>query len=428
MSSVLSLPSTSNSIINDMNYTTSEYVKKISLPASGYNPPSLTPLLVNNCNSYSNEISNTNQDCLMGLIEACDINIVNQNNNINYSNCINIQDYNKSYGLEQETKIKNQLDWYMNNGYQSWAASNVDCTYWNSETLDGCTTYCIQDPSRTYPLYPPSPGATGTAQQGNCSTGWGDCWCTSPNYSALNSWYYDLEVTQRYIKSIDNYICDNPTQIPMAAIDCCNNKVTCPEFAECINIVQMCVLGANGESEISNAVQCMLESCPLNGQKCIAGAEGSEGYNWVCQENKWVSPPPSPPAPPPAPPAPSPSPSPPLSPVPPPPAPSPPVPKSRVPSELPISKVPSELPKSRMSTESLILRETSESPIIKIQPIKTYPIIKPEYTPIRIFKPSINNQNKTKSKSKSSSNTIILMGGVIVIVIIVIFIIFYNML
>jgi hypothetical protein len=232
--------------------------------------------------------------------------------------------------------------------------------------------------------------------------------CNSPQYGTIGALVTRLATTNEYINDINAYTCEIPKAIPTAQINCCNNEIICQEFAECVNIVQMCVLGANGKTEISNATQCMADYCPLIGQKCLAGTEGSEGYNWVCQENKWTEPPASPPAPPPAPaPAPAPAPGPAPGPAPAPrPAPTPPPP---IPDRRPIIKP----------------NLTPQRPIIKPGPT---PVTKPK--PIRIFRPNDINNNNNQSNTKPSSNTIkwIMRGGgviIVIIVIIVIFIIFY---
>jgi hypothetical protein len=404
MSSVLSLPQTANPIINQMNSDVSKYVQKLSLPVSKYNPPAIVPFIINECNTYNDNSHNTNAKCLEQLIETCNIDVKNENSNIDYTNCINMYDYNLNFGIEQEQSISTNMNSYRNGSYIDWTYPNSGCELWTSLEDSICNSLCSLQYSNLYG----APGPTGVRQGGGCPSGQGNCGCHGAQNSILSALEATLSTTNKFINEIQTNYCTQPLpEIPMP-VNCCNNTLICSKFAECANIIQMCVLGANGKTEISNATQCMADYCPLIGQKCLAGTEGSEGYNWVCQENKWTEPPASPPAPPPAPaPAPAPAPGPAPGPAPAPrPAPTPPPP---IPDRRPIIKP----------------NLTPQRPIIKPGPT---PVTKPK--PIRIFRPNDINNNNNQSNTKPSSNTIkwIMRGGgviIVIIVIIVIFIIFY---
>ena len=81
----------------------------------------------------------------------------------------------------------------------------------------------------------------------------------------------------RYVALYDKYIeyqntlfrdvsCNSPDTTPAPPIFCCNNIINC-DFGECINIVQTCKQTVNGETKISNATGCLVETCPINEQK-----------------------------------------------------------------------------------------------------------------------------------------------------------------
>ena len=406
----------SSPVINQINGIIATFLGQLQpdMKKDNYIQPSLTPLLTNNCNSYNAELQNSNPNCLAALIETCNIDIINKNNVISYKNCSAIQDYAKSYALKQQTDINNSINYYRNNEFTDWTSqiSSNDCRPKSGISASSCDPVCALGAYKNWgtDIVVSVGGISAYAQHGNCDQFWdmGDCGCKSPQFGTLKSLYSKLnDVINPFITNVSNITCPNLPMVPTAPITCCNNTINCLEFAECSNIVQMCVLGTNGETEISNAVECMLESCPLNGQKCIAGAEGAGGYNWVCQENKWIAAP-APPAPPPAPPPPAQS--------PPPPAPSP-SPTTPTPTPTPTTPSPTPTP----------VPIPSLTPVPTLRPIinkSSTPTTQPQ--PIRIFRPSSINNNEGIKNSSPNTMTLMMVGGV-VIVIIIIFIIFYNM-
>jgi hypothetical protein len=290
-------------------------------PTTKWNPPTFTPNIKNNCNIYNNELRNTNENCLKALINNCNISIENQNNVINYNNCTSLLNYTKSLINGNVTTYQN----FINDGnrWSEWYCGGA-CYLWTHIPRDPDTT-CMQYGDR------------------------GECGCgvfNGARYQREKLVSCDmLDTVGGYLNNatvaknaLDNISCPSIQMIPTPPINCCNNVLNC-EFAECINIIQTCKQTINGETEISNATQCLTSKCPMNDQKCLADTPGAGIFNWVCQNNEWKRMPPTATAPAPAPPpATSPPPtSTPISPVPTTPAPVPISPVPPTPTSTPTS-------------------------------------------------------------------------------------------
>jgi hypothetical protein len=310
-------------------------------PTSNWNPPSFTPNISNNCNIYNNELRNTNENCLKALINNCNISIENQNNVVNYNNCNSLLNYTKSLVNSNVIKYQNWIN--DNDKWGPWSCYG-SCHGWAQLTLPD-QTQC-----REY-----------SRGQCDCWVGFGkymsrDKLANCPDIDRIRGYFNNATVAKT---ALDNITCPSIQMIPTPPINCCNNILNC-EFAQCINIIQTCKQTINGETEISNATQCLTSKCPMNDQKCIAGTPGAGTFNWVCQNNKWVrqvpspTPPISPPPPsttPQSPPPPSttpPSPTPPSTtpPSPPPPSTTPPSPTTPSSPTIPSSPPPTTTPSS----------------------------------------------------------------------------------
>jgi hypothetical protein len=254
-------------------------------PTTKWNPPTFTSNIPNNCNIYNNELRNTNENCLKALINNCNISIENQNNVINYNNCTSLLNYTKSLINGNVTTYQNWLNW--GNQWGAWLYYG-SCHGWKSLL--------------------PLPQPTNTCRE--FSRGQDDCWEGFGKHAFRDKLGNcdDLTKVKIYLdnatvakNALDNISCPSIQMIPTPPINCCNNVLNC-EFAECINIIQTCKQTINGETEISNATQCLTSKCPMNDQKCLADTPGAGIFNWVCQNNQWKRMPPTATAPAPVPP------------------------------------------------------------------------------------------------------------------------------
>jgi len=287
-STITTPPDTTPTIANINNimrnyYNDTTYERHFN-PITDWNPPQFTPNIPNNCNIYNNELRNTNENCLKALINNCNISIENQNNVINYNNCSSLLNYTKSLVNGNITTHQNWLNTY--NKFGEWKCNDGACWAWNSISVpsnDYCTEY--------------SRGQCG------CPLGFGKRMYKykGSNCTQIGMVKDVLGKTQVAKNALDNISCPSIQMIPTPPINCCNNVLNC-EFAECINIIQTCKQTINGETEISNATQCLTSKCPMNDQKCLAGTPGAGIFNWVCQNNQWKRMPPTATAPAPAPP------------------------------------------------------------------------------------------------------------------------------
>jgi hypothetical protein len=279
-----------------------------------WNPQLLQQYSTFDCNSYNNNLRDTSEDCLRDLINNCKIKTENVNNITDYLNCNSILNYIRIY-------LRNEIAIIRNN------ASHI-FTYYQRQT----------------------PG--------------------EPEYNFLQK-YYRLKEYNDYFNSLN---CDSADAIYAPPIFCCNNIINC-EFGECINIVQTCKQTINGETKISNATNCSVETCPTNEQKCVAGTPGAGIFNWICQKNKWVRLPPSPT--PPAPPVPPASPAPPTAPTPtaftPPTAPAPtPTPTAPAPAPTP-TPAPAPTPTPTAPAPAPTPTSTTRSIPISVPTVRTLP-------------------------------------------------------
>jgi hypothetical protein len=408
------------------------------------------------CESF-NKSANTNKNCLKALIDNCEISLINQNDIINNRNCNNLLSYTKIFLNSWYTKTKNDYDRESTN-WNSWDwhwdcemwCSVVDCDkYWNNR-LSG-------DKGK---LYHNGPGDTdctqyrgaGGADVGKaCSWGFGAIIKRDlKNCNLMRNSDKWMKRIAQYQKVINEISCPTLSVIPAPPINCCNNVLNC-EYAECINIVQICKQTISGETEISNATQCLTSSCPMNGQKCIKGTPGAPNFNWICQNNKWVrhnpqpqpQPQPTPPPPQPQPTPPPPTPPPPTSPPPPtppssdptPPPPTPPPPTPPPPSSDPTPPSSEPTPPSSEPTppSSDPTPPSSEPQPPSSEPQPTSPIQPRSTSPIqpqpRSTSPTIKNKSTVFSKSpkniKQSSTQNYNLFIVISIIIMVILFMFY---
>ena len=287
--------------------------------------------IVNNktfdCESLDNKKVNTNKNCLRALIDNCQISLVNQNDIINNNNCNSLLDYTKAFLNIWYNKTKTDYD--------------RESTNWSSWDWEwGCNAWCdvvrcdpywkhrgYGDKNKLYHRGPSDTDCTQYISAGGADVG-NNCWSgfgaiiyrNLKNCNLMrDSDKWKTRISQ-YQKVINEISCPTLSVIPTPPINCCNNVLNC-EYTECINIVQICKQTISGETEISNATQCLRSECPMNGQICLKDTPGAGPFNWICQNNKWVKKQPAPP-PSPAPAAPA-APTPPAAPVSAPPVPAP---------------------------------------------------------------------------------------------------------
>jgi hypothetical protein len=268
-----------------------EMFNEISSPEirRDWNPPAFATNIPNNCNSNDQRLRNTNQNCLRALIDNCNASITNQNNTINRNNCNALLNYTRAFVNTWVTRtgdIANRefndrlpLEWEWGRGCYPWC-SVVSCSAAN----------------RGQHLGPPDTDCVRFAASGQgCSAGFGAISRSRVRNCELmrnnRNWQ---TILANYRQRLQNITCPALSLVPTPPINCCNNTLNC-DFASCIDIVQVCKQTINGESEISNATQCIQSRCPLNGQRCIAGTPGAGTFNWICQNNQWTRVPTQPP-------------------------------------------------------------------------------------------------------------------------------------
>ena len=331
--------------------------------------------IVNNktfdCESLDNKKVNTNKNCLRALIDNCQISLVNQNDIINNNNCNSLLDYTKAFLNIWYNKTKTDYD--------------RESTNWSSWDWEwGCNAWCdvvrcdpywkhrgYGDKNKLYHRGPSDTDCTQYISAGGADVG-NNCWSgfgaiiyrNLKNCNLMrDSDKWKTRISQ-YQKVINEISCPTLSVIPTPPINCCNNVLNC-EYTECINIVQICKQTISGETEISNATQCLRSECPMNGQICLKDTPGAGPFNWICQNNKWVKKQPAPP--------PSPAPAAPAAPTPPaaPAAPTPPAaPAAPTPPAAPVSAPPVPAP-----TDPEPIPPTAPEPIPPTAPIS--PISEP---------------------------------------------------
>jgi hypothetical protein len=394
-------PGTTPDIININNEIQSIFGGSNVTPdmINDWNPPTHTPDIVNTCANFNNQAGNTNADCLRSLINNCQISTTNQNNVINQNNCNALLSYTRTFVntwmdraqaiVNRELNDRAPLEWEWGRGCYPWC-SVVRCN--------------TNPPIRNGP--PDTDCVTFAATGQGCSAGFGAISRSRVRNCELMRNNRDLRTRLALVaQNLRNLSCTAAQITPAPPIVCCNNTLNC-NFGDCINIIQLCKQTTNGETQISNATQCLQSRCPMNEQRCIAGTPGAGIFNWICQNNQWTrqpQPPPQPPPPPPpktTPPLPPTTPLPPATPLPPlttplpppttsplPPPPSstdPTPPKTPIPIQSPTSITPTQSPTSITPVQ----RPTSTTPTQS--PTSTTPTQRPRFTPPTQENTSIN--------------------------------------